>query len=133
VIALSTIEPRYLAMFLPATREFTGQSIAASVDPAGYLDFLREVEARTPPGSRIAIVVSRRWFEGYSYAYYRANYVLRGREVLPVITPDDRPLEENFESADFVAGWHCRVREERHAPVWSGFDGTLYVRRDVPR
>jgi hypothetical protein len=67
------------------------------------------------------------WDGGYSYAYFRASYFLAGREVLPLVAPDDRHLVGNFNRAEYLAIWHNRV-PARAAVVFAG-DGGVLVRR----
>src|SRR5216683_5070658 len=72
----------------------------------GYVEFLADVRAHTRNGDSIAVMVpSRSWERGYSYAYYRASYLLAGREILPLVDRTDRPVAQNFRSAKYVAAW----------------------------
>lgn len=69
-----------------------------------YPRFLAEVRARTHDGDSIALVFPRTsWYGGYSYAYFRASYLLASREVLPVIAESDRPLPQNVQRAQWLA------------------------------
>jgi hypothetical protein len=91
-----------------------------------YPAFLEEVRARTRPGDSIAIVVpSMRWDSGYSYAYYRASYLLSGREVLPLVRPNDAAVPENFARAKYIAAWRRNVQDATRRVVWSGRGGAL--------
>jgi hypothetical protein len=88
---------------------------ASMLDAAypGYREFLEAVRTRTKDGDVIALVVpARRWEFGYSYAYYRASYVLAGREVLPLVWHHDELLPQNFGAATYVAAWHATVPGE---------------------
>src|SRR5256885_11697693 len=77
-----------------------------------YPAFLEEVRAHTRPGDTIAILVpSMRWEAGYSYAYYRASYVLAGREVLPLVQPDNSTVPQNIARDAFVAACIRTVRD----------------------
>ena len=88
--------------------------------------FLEAVKERTEPGQKIALVIpSARWNEGYEYAFYRAAYVLAGRTVLPVITPDNRMIEGNFERADLIAAWGVEPNPGRFTVEWRGEGGSL--------
>jgi hypothetical protein len=72
----------------------------------GYVEFLSDVRAHTRNGDSIALLVpSRSWERGYSYAYYRASYLLAGREILPLVDRSDRPVGQTFRSAKYVAAW----------------------------
>ena len=65
------------------------------------------------------------WDGGYSYAYYRASYFLSGREVLPLVTRQDKPVLDNFKRAKFIAVWQKRVSDDTRHVVWSGHHGVL--------
>lgn len=92
--------------------------------------FLHEVERHTEPGQKIALVIpSRKWHEGYEYAFLRAAYVLAGRTVLPVVWTDDRFISKNLRSADLVAAWHVEMNPGRFTVVWRGAGGALYRER----
>ena len=90
-----------------------------------YPRFLEEVRARTHDGDSIAILVpTRHWDGGYSYAYYRASYFLPGREVLPLVTPQDAIVPQNFRRAGYVAIWRMQPPQGGRV-VWSGSGGVL--------
>lgn len=73
---------------------------------AGYVEFLADVRSHTRNGDSIALMVpSRSWERGYSYAYYRASYLLAGREILPLVDRNDRLIGENLRAAQYVAAW----------------------------
>ena len=129
LIAVSAVEVRYLTILAPANLRLAREWFGKSVDQPGYPEFLREVESRTPPGSRIVIVVPRRWFEGYAYAYYRANYLVGDRVILPAIWTDDVPIRPNLLGADFVAAWAMELPVATHEEVWRGFRGSLLRKR----
>lgn len=94
-----------------------------------YPRYIEAVRAATPPGSTIAIVVPpMRWDDGYSYAYYRASYLLAGRNVLPVVWRDDRVLIENVRAAQYVAVWRRPFPEEHLRVVFRGGGGVLLAR-----
>ncbi len=93
-----------------------------------YPRFLEEVRSRTKNGDSIALAdPTMRWDAGYSYAYYRASYFLAGREVLPLVAPNDRRLTANLNRAEYLAVWHNRVPGRRPV-VFAGYGGVL-VRR----
>ena len=94
----------------------------------GYAQFLADVRRRTSQGDSIAIMVpSRRWELGYSYAYYRASYLLPGREVLPLVDRQDRLVGANFHEARYVAAW--RVPPPAGEVVLRSHDGVLVKRQ----
>jgi hypothetical protein len=108
------------------------QGIAAAVaryaDRAWWPDyprFLSDVRQRTRDGDSIALLVpARHWDSGYSYAYYRASYFLAGREVLPLVQPDDRLVLQNVGRAHYVAVWRMPP-VGRGTIVWHGHGGLL--------
>ena len=90
-----------------------------------YPRFLEGVRAHTKPGDTIAVVVpAMGWDDGYSYAYYRASYFLTGREVLPLVTPENGRLPQNFRAARYVAAFGVRLRVPAEV-VWQGEGGAL--------
>ena len=91
-----------------------------------YPRFLQQVRAHTKDGDTIAVLVpALKWDDGYSYAYYRASYFLAGREVLPLITADDRSHPENLRAARYVAVWRRPANSGMGAMVWAGEGGVL--------
>ena len=93
-----------------------------------YRQFLEGVRARTKPGDRIAVAVPRMsWDGGYSYAYYRASYLLTGREVIPLIYRTNTPIPANLQRADYLAVW--QTSGPRARVVWQGNGGVLLSRR----
>jgi hypothetical protein len=125
-IVAMCIEPGLIRMpFID--RALYARELAAFPDRqwARYPQFLEGVHAHTRPGDTIAIVFPvMGWESGYSYAYYRASYFLPGREVLPLIDPQDRPLPQNFRGARYVAAFGATLRTPADI-VWRGDGGTL--------
>src|SRR5258705_9529584 len=76
---------------LPATFfQWSNLSRTVAARPSGnwpeYSLFLEGVRQNTRPGDKIVIAtLGMRNPETYVYAYYRANYLLAGREVLPLV------------------------------------------------
>jgi hypothetical protein len=90
-----------------------------------YPRFLESVRAHTKPGDSIAVFVpAMGWDDGYSYAYYRASYFLTGREVLPLVTPENGRLPQNLLAARYIAAFGVRLRLPADV-VWQGQDGAL--------
>jgi hypothetical protein len=90
-----------------------------------YPRFLEGVRAHTQPGESIAVVVpAMGWDDGYSYAYYRATYFLTGREVLPLVTPQNGRLPQNFRAAKYIAAFGVRLRVPADV-VWQDNSGAL--------
>jgi hypothetical protein len=90
-----------------------------------YPRFLEGVHAHTRPGDTIALIVpAMRWDNGYLYAYYRACYFLAGREVLPLVDPQNNKLQQNFRNARYVAVFGVTLRTPADV-VWKGEGGRL--------
>jgi hypothetical protein len=90
-----------------------------------YPQFLEGVYAHTRPGDTIALIVPQmRWEPEYVYAYFRACYFLAGREVLPLVDPQDRKLQQNFSDARYVAVFGVTFRGPA-VVVWQGDGGML--------
>ncbi len=90
--------------------------------------FIAGVRERTQNGDTIALVVpTLNWDKGYSYAYYRASYLLAGREVLPLAMDDGRLELLNFRRAKYIAAFG-RFPPSHLTEVWSGEGGTLLRR-----
>jgi len=132
VVALATsVSLRILSLpFLD--RRAIAASVARYADGACWPDyprFLDGVRAVTRDGDSIALLVPMRyWDGGYSYAFYRASYFLPGREVLPLVTPQDDVVLQNLRRARYVALW--RMPPPRGGTiVWSGNGGVLMRQR----
>lgn len=91
-----------------------------------YPRFLQGVREHTQGGDSITIMVPvMNWDGGYAYAYYRASYFLAGRQVLPLLTPDNRVHPENFDRARLVASWRRELPAGLGREVWRGEGGVL--------
>jgi hypothetical protein len=97
---------------------------------AGFRRFLLEVDRTTPRGARIAICLPfTGWESGYGYGYYRASFLLPGKQVVPLLRPDaDLPAPGNVAVADFVACWHGAPRVDGFEELWRSGDGVLLKR-----
>jgi len=94
-----------------------------------YPRFLQRVRDCTRPGDSIAIVApAMKWDDGYSYAYYRGSYYLTGREVLPLVTADDRLHPDNFYRARYIATWRAKVPPGRYRVICQAEGGALLQR-----
>src|ERR1043166_3908692 len=120
-LAIFSIHPS-LFRFALADRAAMHQAMTRYPDRRweAYPAFLEQVRARTKPGESIAIVVpGMRWDDGYSYAYYRASYFLAGREVLPLVNPEDGRIPQNLRAAKYVAAFGVTLRLPADV-VWQG-------------
>ena len=97
---------------------------------AGFQRLLLEAEPRTFPGAKIAIALPfEGWEKGYGYGYYRASYLLPGRQVVPLLVPgEDRPAPQNLAVADYVLSWHSASAVPGFTTVWRNADGSLMRR-----
>jgi hypothetical protein len=94
-----------------------------------YPRFLEGVRAHTQPGDTIAIVVpTLDWDNGYSYAYYRASYLLSSREILPLSDSENHLQLLNFRDARYVAVWNTPMPQAHFTTVWRGEGGVLLRR-----
>ena len=128
----------FIARFDPSLLRFPFQNRAALAPafdfPQGewrqYSAFLREVREHTRPGERVLVLVppQTNWEASDSYAYYRASYVLTGREVLPFRDESHRAHPANLAHAELVAAWHTPAPPTHAKVVWAGEGGVL-VRR----
>lgn len=96
----------------------------------GWRKLLLEVERRTPPGARILIGLPHRpWQSGYGYGFRRAQYMLAGREAVPLLDREtDRIDEKALEIADFVVCWRGCPAPPGFALIWQSEDGMLFRR-----
>jgi len=130
VIVAASVEYRLLRILF-IDRAPLSEAFERSADTGWYPDFptfIRGVRAHTKSGDTIAIIVpTPKWDGGYAYAFYRASYLLAGREVLPLVTPKDVVVMENFHRARYAAFWRVRPPAGAHV-VWQGSGGALITR-----
>ncbi|HEX3071285.1 MAG TPA: hypothetical protein VHX14_22160 [Thermoanaerobaculia bacterium] len=93
----------------------------------GLKSFLEGVDAHTRPGTRIAIWVPfRQWEGGYGYAYYRASYLLPGKQVVPLLAlHEDRVAFSNLAQADYLASFGERIDAPGFGSCWQDEHGML--------
>jgi hypothetical protein len=133
-LAACAFEPLYLKVFRASARSQLRATLSSLAEEPGYGEFLREVEARTEPGSTIVILAPRPWGEGgYEYVYYRAVYLVEGRRILPAIWTNNEPAFGNVREARYIAAWSMPVTSPSHELVWAGPKGGLYRKREAPR
>lgn len=124
------IEPRLWRLPI-ADRSMLSNYFSAQADDQWwqYARFLDGVRAHTREGDKIVFIVPQMgWDSGYSYAYYRASYLLAGREVLPLVWRDDSPHLENLRAANYLGVWRARVPRINARLVWQGEGGVLLGR-----
>ena len=124
-IFFSGLEPLYLRVLF---RDPDARVPNADRRTAAYPPFLEEVARRTKPGDSIVLLAPiRTWRTGYGYAYYRASYVLAGRNVIPILDDDDGVHRERLADADYVALWRMGPMPG-YEVVWRSDEGTLLRR-----
>jgi hypothetical protein len=70
----------------------------------GYLDLLQRAADVVPHDAAVAVVFpTLEWHRGYSYAYFRAQYFLPGRRVVPLGWPTGARPERLAEAEWVVA------------------------------
>jgi hypothetical protein len=88
----------------------------------GMRQLLVEVDHRTPPGSRILFATPHRtWEGGYGYAFRRAQYLLAGKDVIPMIGP--------AREADFLVCWSRCTPPAGFTVIWKSDAGSLARRK----
>jgi hypothetical protein len=96
----------------------------------GFRTLLEEVDRRTPPGARILIALPHRpWQSGYGYGFRRAQYVLQGKEAIPVLDrATDRVDPASLGRADYIVCWRQCQLPAGFDVVWRSRDGILLRR-----
>ena len=96
----------------------------------GLRQMLIEVDRRTPHGARVLLATPHRSGEGgYRYAYARAQYLLAGRELVPLLDPyTEQRVPLQLDSVDYIACWHECAAPRGFAVVWKSSDGVLLRR-----
>ena len=97
----------------------------------GLRQMLLAVEVRTKPGDRVLIWTPHRpWQGGYGYAFRRAQHVLAGREVIPLMDRQRDVVDErNIDRATFIACWPECPPMAGFDTIWRSKDGMLLRRR----
>jgi hypothetical protein len=107
--AAAAINPVLLRMPF-SNRAGLGAALTAMPERAGYYPdyplFLADVRSHTRDGDRIALFVPDLAWRGYDHAFFRATYLLYGREILPVLARDDKPMPQNVAAANYIAMWN---------------------------
>jgi hypothetical protein len=130
-ILVGGFQPFYLRIFF-----IDGASMRAMLTElpyrklTGLRGFLLDVDRTTPPGARIAIWLPyAEWEGGYGYGYYRASFLLPGKQVVPLLRVGaDVPAPGNLALADYVAAWGGAPRIEGFEVVWRNPVGAMMKR-----
>lgn len=124
------LKPFYVT-FLAADRARWSEMLSKFPDrrAPGYVELLGEADARIPRGARVAIVFpTLDWPRGYSYAYYRAQYLLAGRVVVP-LSWFDGPRPGRIGEAEYVVAYRAPLPPGEWEPLRQTADGTVARRR----
>lgn len=120
----------YYVRFLVADRQEWGRRLDAFPDrrAPGYVELLREADAVIPSGSRVAVVFpTLDWPGGYSYAYFRAQYLLAGRVMIPLAWFDG-PTPARIGEADYVVVYRAAPPPGRWDVLFRNADGAVAMR-----
>lgn len=72
----------------------------------GLLELCENVRPILPQGASVAYWAPfPKWWEGYSYSYMRAAYLLGGRQLVPLLDESDRQHPEVLKRVDWVLAW----------------------------
>jgi hypothetical protein len=125
MLVIGGFEPYYVRVFtVDATRTRAAMTELPYRKLPGLRRLLIDVDRSTPRGAKIAIALPfRDWEGGYGYGYYRASFLLPGKQVVPLLPPS------NLRFADYVVVWKGRPVIDGFVPLWTTSDGTLMVRR----
>ena len=125
MLVIGGFEPYYVRIFtVDAARTRAAMTELPYRKLPGLRRLLVDVDRSTPRGAKIAIALPfRDWEGGYGYGYYRASFLLPGKQVVPLLPPS------NLRYADYVVVWHGRPDLDGFAPLWTTSDGTLLKRR----
>lgn len=91
----------------------------------GLRNLMTAVAEATSPGDRIAVAIPSQPPEGYAYGFNRSAYLLAGRQLVPLVDRDGRPLDGNFAEADYLACWSCTMNAPGATMVLETKWGTL--------
>lgn len=130
-IVAGAFEPFYVRIFLTDARQMHAYLTELPYRKLpGWRAFLTGVDARTPPGARIAIALPYgQWEEGYGYGYYRASFLLPGKQVVPLLELHaDRLAPQHLNDADYIASWRGEPRVDGFTTIWRTPDGALLRR-----
>jgi len=132
LILIGGFEPFYLRVFrIDRAKEEASFAAMPYRKMTGLQDFLKGVDAHTPPGARIAIWCPfRQWEGGYAYAYYRASYLLPGKQVVPLLARNEDHLQlANLAHADYLASFDDEIEAPGFDDNWRDPYGILLKKR----
>lgn len=78
-----------------------------------------------PTGASVAVIYpTLEWHRGYSYAYFRAQYFLSGRRIIPLGWPTGRQ-EERLDDAEWVIVFSAVPPDGEWTVVYEAPDGRI--------
>lgn len=98
----------------------------------GIHTLLMEADARTPPGARVLIALPHRpWQAGYGYGFRRAQYLLQGKDAIPLLDRmTDAVDPTSLSRADYVLCWRECSTPPGFEILWRNQDGVLLRRAE---
>lgn len=130
-IAIGTFQSLYVRIY---TIDLPGLRAAWTELPYRKLPGLRrmllEVDRRTPDGARILLwLPQHEWDGGYGYGFWRAEYLLARKTVIPLLHPEhDRMEPSHLSEADWVVCWRQCPPPPDFVLTWKSDDGSLWRR-----
>lgn len=95
----------------------------------GLVELCESVTPIVPAGASVAYWAPYpKWWEGYSYSYMRAAYLLGGRQLIPLVDESDRQHPEVLTRVDWVLAWGGSPSLVGFEVVHETDDGNLYRR-----
>lgn len=96
----------------------------------GWRALLLETDRRTPAGARILIALPHRpWQNGYGYGFRRAQYLLQGKEAIPLLDrATDQVDPRSLARAGYIVCWRVCDVPRGFEIAWRGPDGALLRR-----
>jgi len=128
-IAAGCFQPFYLKIFrldIPSLRA-RWTELPYRKTP-GLRAAMVEVARRTPPGARVLLWTPHpTWKGGYDYSFRRAQYLLAGRELLPIREIGRNVFApENAKAAQYIACWPaCPSIPAGFSIAWKSETGML--------
>lgn len=130
-IAIGAAETFYLRIYRQDRARFGAhlQELTYQQIP-GLRTLLNEADARLPPGARVLIALPHRpWQAGYGYGFRRAQYVLQGKVVIPLLDrATDTVDPTSLRRADYVLCWRECSTPPGFEVLWRNQDGVLLRR-----